>query len=700
MGRREWSNADGWSRCTKRARTTSEGKESKRRVERGMQGRVRRRVNGTRRVVRGESNVYEAIQEQRNWEGAGLSSRKGRKTSGVESVGTIEVKRPHYCYKEGRRGVSATCRMCRVEREGGRKPVPSCARPVGSGMSVWTETPRVQKVREGVRERRLRNHPLDCPICDQGGECDLQEQTEEYGSESSRMRERKRGVEDKSSYSVEEGRIGRGDRVSVRDGQIKMVMTRCIHCTRCVRYGKQVGKRGRGMRGRGKEAEVGRYTGTGSRQTVMAGNRVDRCPVGARTAEGGKFKVRPWERKEVEMVDRRDSVGVSRKVKYAGTAYARGAPSVSSVKPERGERGERVGDKTRYGYDGRENGRRRERTSGARNRKKEVRKQGVGSPRSKRAKKRQRSLRRDRNLSSRKPEEVERRRRGSEREGVARAEEKEAMTAWNRESGVVGRWSNEATRKQEVEQSTKEESDRRKSDSSRARLVGTGVDRGRREERKRGERRGEWSREGLGVGKRAERRRHEGERSVTGRAGTNEGQEASVVKPAGAEKTKVLRTLGSDRGKERPVVGRKRGRGLGEAGVGAQEWQMGCGGGAEKKLGVGREKRKGRAGGESGERRERRSEAGSRLGGKHPRAGGNVGPSYGEESGSQRNGKVRMGGGRWRRSDGSGWLKRKGNRRKGRSEREVATGKGRGVSRRQHRSNTQGRRGLGLRKKD
>jgi hypothetical protein len=281
-----------------------------------MYGMARIKVNGDSLVARRERNVYEAIQQQRNWISVGEPTAR---------------KRPHYCYKEGitQMGVSATCRMCRVEREGGIKPVPSCARPVGAGRKVWTETPRVQKVREGVRERRLRNHPLDCPICDQGGECDLQEQTWEFGSDSSRIRESKRGVED-----------------VLRGGPVKMVMTRCIHCTRCVRFGKHVAQRGRGMRGRGKSSEIGRYRPHGSRQTPRAGNRVDRCPVGARTSSQGKFEVRPWERKRVESMDVRDSVAVPRALTYVGGERQR-------VTPKRGVAGALLGDKTRYGYDGR-----------------------------------------------------------------------------------------------------------------------------------------------------------------------------------------------------------------------------------------------------------------------------------------------------------------------------------------------------------
>jgi hypothetical protein len=354
-----------------------------------MRGRVWRRVNNEGRVVTGESNVYEAIQQRHQWKkrsrvGKGRNGsvyarwrRKGRRNTvaseGKRSKGryrgddvkgsSFEKKpasslykqarhRPHYCYKEGRRGVSATCRMCRVEREGGMKPVPSCALPVGVGRRVWTETPIVQKLREGVIERRLRNHPLDCPICDQGGECDLQEQSMEIGSESSRIRRAKRGVEDKE-----------------RGGQVEIIMTRCIHCTRCVRYAKQVagvGKRGRTGRGRG--TEIGRYTGESRRGSAREGNRVDRCPVGARTAKGKgvQFKGRPWEKEVEQQVNVREGQGEGR-----GVRHVPGLRNTRQVRPLRhkhekkgAEKVEWRGDKGRSGTDGRYYGRRTGRRRG------------------------------------------------------------------------------------------------------------------------------------------------------------------------------------------------------------------------------------------------------------------------------------------------------------------------------------------------
>ena len=284
-----------------------------------MQGRVRRQGNGTWMVVDGKENVYEAREKRRRWQG----ETQKRST---------EQGRPHFCYKEVQdRGVSATCRRCRVEREGmTHKPVPSCARPVSTGMGVWRETPMVAKGREGVMERRLRNHPLDCPVCDQGGECDLQEQTRNYGTDRSRRYEggRKRGVEDKE--------VG---------GQVKRVMTRCIHCTRCVRYSQGQ----RGMRGRGRHSEIGRYAPWKRRENPRSGGRVDRCPVGARTQEKKKFADRPWERETVESVNRRDGRAQPVSLTYRGGKRM-------EVKPKRGTQGgkEILSDKARYGRDGRE----------------------------------------------------------------------------------------------------------------------------------------------------------------------------------------------------------------------------------------------------------------------------------------------------------------------------------------------------------
>ena len=193
------------------------------------------------------------------------------------------LARPHYCYKEGQAAPVASCRICRIEVELGAaaaKPVPACARPVQPGMQLWTDTVRVRKVREAVMEFLLRNHPLDCPICDQAGECDLQNQSKEYGTDRSRLTVPKRGVQDKS--------LGY---------HIRRVITRCIHCTRCVRFHRQLG-----VLGRGRQAEIGTYTQTTLEGTGI-GNRVERCPVGARTSFENAYLARPWEIQTVTTLD-------------------------------------------------------------------------------------------------------------------------------------------------------------------------------------------------------------------------------------------------------------------------------------------------------------------------------------------------------------------------------------------------------------
>lgn len=194
-----------------------------------------------------------------------------------EAVG-IEI--PRFCYHE-RLLVAGNCRMCLVEVVGAPKPQASCALPValgpgGSVMKIVTNSPLVKKAREAVREMLLINHPLDCPVCDQGGECDLQDQSMGFGSDRSRMFEPKRGVEDKD-----------------RGPLVKTVMTRCIHCTRCIRFSSEVaGVPILGTTARGRETEVGTYVEK-VLNTERSGNVIDLCPVGALTSKPYAFKGRP-----------------------------------------------------------------------------------------------------------------------------------------------------------------------------------------------------------------------------------------------------------------------------------------------------------------------------------------------------------------------------------------------------------------------
>ena len=204
-----------------------------------------------------------------------------------EAVG-IEI--PRFCYHE-RLSVAGNCRMCLVEIEKTPKPVASCAMPTMDGMKVFTNTPLVKKAREAVLEFLLLNHPLDCPICDQGGECDLQDQSLRFGSDSSRFFIKKRVVEDKNIGPI-----------------IKTVMTRCIHCTRCIRFATEIaGVTELGTTGRGKKTEIGVYISK-VLEMGLSGNVIDLCPVGALTSKVYAFKARPWELKSINSIDVLDSL--------------------------------------------------------------------------------------------------------------------------------------------------------------------------------------------------------------------------------------------------------------------------------------------------------------------------------------------------------------------------------------------------------
>jgi NADH dehydrogenase/NADH:ubiquinone oxidoreductase subunit G len=181
---------------------------------------------------------------------------------------------PRFCYHE-KLSVAGSCRMCLVEIEKSPKPVASCAMPISNGMVIFTDTPLVKKAQESVLELLLINHPLDCPICDQGGECDLQDITLNYGSDRNRFFEIKRGVEDKFCGPI-----------------VKTIMTRCIHCTRCVRFLSELaGVDTFGSIGRGEAMEIGTYLNKYIK-TELSGNLVDICPVGALTSKPYAFLAR------------------------------------------------------------------------------------------------------------------------------------------------------------------------------------------------------------------------------------------------------------------------------------------------------------------------------------------------------------------------------------------------------------------------
>ncbi len=244
---------------------------------------------------------------------------------------------PRFCFHE-RLSIAGNCRMCLVEVKGSPKPVASCAMavrdlrpgPNGEPPVINTRTPLVKKAREGVMEFLLINHPLDCPICDQGGECDLQDQAMAYGVDTSRYHENKRAVEDKYIGAL-----------------VKTTMTRCIHCTRCVRFISEVaGVPDLGAIGRGEDMEITTYLETAMHSELQA-NIVDLCPVGALTAKPYAFHARPWELTKIESVDVMDAVGSAIRVDARGREVMRILPRLNEAVNE-----EWISDKTRHIVDG------------------------------------------------------------------------------------------------------------------------------------------------------------------------------------------------------------------------------------------------------------------------------------------------------------------------------------------------------------
>ncbi|KPB01634.1 NADH-quinone oxidoreductase subunit NuoG [Ahrensia marina] len=245
---------------------------------------------------------------------------------------------PRFCYHE-RLSIAGNCRMCLVEVKGGPpKPTASCAMgvkdlrpgPEGQAPEIFTNTPMVKKAREGVMEFLLINHPLDCPICDQGGECDLQDQAMAYGVDSSRFQENKRAVEDKYIGPL-----------------VKTIMTRCIHCTRCVRFTTEVaGISELGLLGRGEDAEITTYLEK-AMTSELQGNVIDLCPVGALTSKPYAFQARPWELSKTESIDVMDAVGSAIRVDTRGREVMRIMPRINEAVNE-----EWISDKTRFVWDG------------------------------------------------------------------------------------------------------------------------------------------------------------------------------------------------------------------------------------------------------------------------------------------------------------------------------------------------------------
>ena len=236
---------------------------------------------------------------------------------------------PRFCYHE-RLSIAGNCRMCLVEMEKSPKPIASCAMPATDGMKIKTNTSLVDKARKGVMEFLLANHPLDCPVCDQGGECDLQDQSLFYGFDHSRYTENKREVKEKYMGPL-----------------IKTQMTRCIHCTRCIRFATEVaGIEELGAIGRGEDMEITTYLEK-SMESELSANVIDLCPVGALTSKPYAFEARPWELKKTETIDVMDAVGSNIRVDTYGWEVKRVLPRVNENINE-----EWISDKTRYACDG------------------------------------------------------------------------------------------------------------------------------------------------------------------------------------------------------------------------------------------------------------------------------------------------------------------------------------------------------------
>ncbi|NXO10705.1 NDUS1 oxidoreductase, partial [Oriolus oriolus] len=250
-------------------------------------------------------------------------------TTVLQACEKAGVQIPRFCYHD-RLSVAGNCRMCLVEIEKAPKPVAACAMPVMKGWNILTNSEKSRKAREGVMEFLLANHPLDCPICDQGGECDLQDQSMMFGSDRSRFRESKRAVEDKNIGPL-----------------VKTIMTRCIQCTRCIRFASEVaGVDDLGTTGRGNDMQVGTYVEK-MFMSELSGNIIDICPVGALTSKPYAFTARPWETRKVESIDVLDAVGSNIVVSTRTGEVMRILPRLHEDINE-----EWISDKTRFAYDG------------------------------------------------------------------------------------------------------------------------------------------------------------------------------------------------------------------------------------------------------------------------------------------------------------------------------------------------------------
>jgi len=246
----------------------------------------------------------------------------------LEACKYVGIHIPRFCYHETL-SVAGNCRMCLVEVANSPKPVASCALPILNNMKIFVDTPLVKKARENVLEILLLNHPLDCPICDQGGECDLQDQTKTFGNNYSRYFFNKTTIEDKYCGPL-----------------IKTIMTRCISCTRCVRFGSEIaGVEYLGTLNRGGSSEIGGYL-SNFFNSEISGNVIDLCPVGALTAKPYAFRSRPWELRSVESIDLNDSLGSNIYINHKESEILRIIPKINKEL-----NGSIITDKARFSYD-------------------------------------------------------------------------------------------------------------------------------------------------------------------------------------------------------------------------------------------------------------------------------------------------------------------------------------------------------------
>ncbi|MDQ3960758.1 MAG: NADH-quinone oxidoreductase subunit NuoG, partial [Pseudomonadota bacterium] len=260
-------------------------------------------------------------------DGRPLKARKGVML--IEVMDAADIYIPRFCYHK-KLSIAANCRMCLVEVEKAPKPLPACATPVTEGMKVWTRSALAQDAQRSTMEFLLINHPLDCPICDQGGECELQDLAMGYGSDISRYAEKKRVVKDKNIGPL-----------------VQTDMTRCIHCTRCVRFGDEIaGLRELGATGRGEHMEIGTYIEK-AMSSELSGNVIDLCPVGALTSKPFRYTARAWELRQHAGIAPHDSIGSNIYLHVQGNRIKRVVPRENEAINEVW-----IADRDRFSYEG------------------------------------------------------------------------------------------------------------------------------------------------------------------------------------------------------------------------------------------------------------------------------------------------------------------------------------------------------------